>query len=68
MQLLCNGKIETFDETNKYVRQVWEPIPNDYQAFQLKFQTIHDELMSQINKIVGSTNASNTSNNNVKKK
>ena len=66
MQLLCNGKIETFDETNKYVRQVWEPIPNNYQAIQLKFQTIHDELMSQINKIVGSTNASN--NNNVKKK
>ena len=63
---LCNGKIETFDETNKYVRQVWEPIPNNYQAIQLKFQTIHDELMSQINKIVGSTNASN--NNNVKKK
>ena len=68
LQLLCNGKIETFDETNKYVRQVWEPIPNNYQAIQLKFQTIHDELMSQINKIVGSTNASNTSNNNVKKK
>ena len=66
MQLLCNGKIETFDETNKYVSQVWEPIPNNYQAIQLKFQTIHDELMSQINKIVGSTNASN--NNNVKKK
>ena len=66
LQLLCNGKIETFDETNKYVRQVWEPIPNNYQAIQLKFQTIHDELMSQINKIVGSTNASN--NNNVKKK
>ena len=66
LQLLCNGKIETFDETNKYVRQVWEPIPNSYQAIQLKFQTIHDELMSQINKIVGSTNASN--NNNVKKK
>ena len=66
MQLLCNGKIETFDETNKYVRQVWEPIPNNYQPIQLKFQTIHDELMSQINKIVGSTNASN--NNNVKKK
>jgi predicted nucleotidyltransferase len=66
LQLLCNGKIETFDETNKYVRQVWEPIPNNYQAIQLKFQTIHDELMSQINKIVGSTNASN--NYNVKKK
>ena len=66
LQLLCNGKIETFDETNKYVRQVWEPIPSNYQAIQLKFQTIHDELMSQINKIVGSTNASN--NNNVKKK
>ena len=66
LQLLCNGKIETFDETNKYIRQVWEPIPNNYQAIQLKFQTIHDELMSQINKIVGSTNASN--NNNVKKK
>ena len=66
LQLLCNGKIETFDETNKYVRQVWEPIPNNYQAIQLKFQTIHYELMSQINKIVGSTNASN--NNNVKKK
>ena len=66
LQLLCNGKIETFYQTNKYIRQVWEPIPNNYQAIQLKFQTIHDELMSQINKIVGSTNASN--NNNVKKK
>ena len=57
-------------EINKYVRQVWEPIPNNYQAIQLKFQTIHDELMSQINKIVVSTNSSSSSNNNnkVKKK
>ena len=52
LQLLRNGKIEVFDEANKYVRQIWQPIPDQYKDLQFKFQTIHDELMLQINRYI----------------
>jgi hypothetical protein len=50
--LLRNGKIEVFDEANKYVRQIWQLIPDQYKDLQFKFQTIHDELMLQINRYI----------------